>query len=99
MGGAKRAMMEHQDNLATATEFLISVGTLQTCEFHELIYDGDSDLNRLWPIAMGERKKGSNGRVAWAKDMEAREFTDLLKEAYEQNSAMSCGLCDKWKRE
>ena len=99
MGQAKIAMMEHQDNLATATEYLVSVGTLRTCEFHELVFDGDGDLSRLWPIAMGERNKGSNGRVAWAADMKAREFTDLLQEAYEQNCAESCGLCDKWKKE
>lgn len=98
MGRAKHAVMEHQDNLTVATDFLISVGTLQSCEYHELIFEGDGDLNRLWPIAMAERNKGINGRVPWAAALEAREFTDLLKEAYEQ-AAMSCGLCDKWERE
>lgn len=99
MGMAKNAMMEHQDNLASATEFLVSVGTLQKCTYHELVYDGDGDLGRLWPIAMGERNKGSNGRAPWASDMKARAFTDLLKEAYELNSPDSCGLCDKWERD
>lgn len=99
MGVLKHAMMEHQENLAVATDFLVSVGTLQKCEYHELVFEGDCDLDRLWPIAMAERRKGSNGRVPWAADMKARDFTDLLKEAYEQNAAMSCGLCDKWERE
>ena len=99
MSVAKNAMMEHQDSLVVATDFLLSVGTLQSCEYHELIFEGDGDLNRLWPIAMAERNKGSNGRIPWAADMKAREFTDLLKEAYEHNAAMSCGLCDKWERE
>lgn len=98
MGVLKHAMMEHQDNLAVATDFLVSVGTLQSCEYHELVFEGDCDLGQLWPIAMAERKKGSNGRVPWAANMKARDFTDLLKEAYEQ-AAMSCGLCDKWERE
>ena len=99
MGGAKRAMMEHEDNLAAATEFLVSVGTLQRCDFHDLVYDGDGDLHRLWPIAMGERNKGSDGRLEWAGGMEARELTDLLKQAHEHHSAMSCSLCDKWEKE
>ena len=100
MGVLKRAMMEHQDKQAVATDFLLSVGTLQSCKYHEhILLEGDCDLDRLWRIAMAERKKGSNGRVPWAAKMKARDFTDLLKEAYEQNVAMSCGLCDKWERE
>ena len=99
MGIVKREMMEHQAGLVAAAEFLVSVGTLQRCRYHELVYDGDGDLGRLWPIAMGERNKGSDGRAPWASDMEARAFTDLLKEAYEQNCAESCGLCDKRERD
>ena len=99
MGAQKHAMMEHQDNLAVATEFLVSVGTLQRCEYHDTVFEGDGDLERLWPIAMGERKKGTSGRVPWAAAMEARKYTDLLKEAYEYNCADSCYSCDKWTKQ
>ena len=100
MGQAKHAMMDHQDDLEVAADFLISIGALQRCEYHEhIILEGDCDLDGLWPIAMAERNKGRNGRVPWAADMKDGDFTDLLKEAYEQNVAMSCGLCDKWERE
>ena len=98
MGRAKHAMMAHQDDLEDATAFLISVGRLQPCEYHEHILLCEGDLNGLWPVAMAERNKGRNGRVPWAEKLKAREFTDLLQEAYGQ-AAMSCGLCDKWERE
>lgn len=100
MGRAKEAQMIHDENLTSATSFLVSVGTLNQCEHHGYYFDGDGDLERLWPIAMGERKKGDNGSVAWAGDLKAREFTDLLKEAYEDNSGVeSCMACDKIERE
>jgi hypothetical protein len=35
------------------------------------------------------------GPIPWAADMAAREFTDLLKEAYESNCGDGCGRCAK----
>lgn len=95
MGRAKEAMMEREDSLGAAVDFLVSVGTLDRCEFHGYTSEGDGDLDRLWPIAMGERKKGLRGRVPWAANMEAREFTDLLKEAFEDNCGAECYGCNK----
>ena len=99
MGVLKRMMMERECNLAVATDFLVSIGTLQVCEHHEIAYEGDGNLDRVWPIAMAERRRGSNGRVPWAAGMKSCEFTDLLKDSYENHRADSCYACDKWERE
>jgi hypothetical protein len=101
MGIAKEEMLKREGLRAAAVHFLVHVGTLQQCEYHEdVVFEGDGDLNRLWPIAMGERNKGKQGRVPWAEDMKPREFTDLLKEAYEENCGPdSCWSCDKWMKD
>lgn len=44
---------------------------------------------------MADRNRGANGPVPWASDMEARKFTDLLKEAYEGHTGDGCGYCAK----
>lgn len=95
MGGAKHAMMEHEENLGAATHYLVKVGKLQACSFHGEVYGGgyddlDSDFYRF---AMSERNKGQAGGVPWAEDLGGREFTDLLKEAYEDHCGDECGRC------
>jgi len=99
MGRAKEEMMQREDDLAAATGFLVQIGTLQECDGHGTIYEGDGDLDRLWPIAMAERKKGDGGRVPWAADMKARDFTDLLKSAFEENNGDECYACAKIRDE
>ena len=92
-------MIEHQENLDAAANFLVSIGTLQECEYHQTIYEGDGDLDRVLEIARAEQKKRDNGRVPWAAGMETSDFTDLLKQAYENHCADSCYSCDKWAKE
>ena len=65
LGRAKETMIEREDSLNTAKAFLVEVGTLEECERHGYIVKSDEDLERLWPIAMAERKKGGRGRVPW----------------------------------
>ena len=96
MGRAKAAMMEHEDNLALAAGYLVQKGVLEQCDFHGEIYGGGWDLEQdFWRNAMADRNRGDNGPIPWAADMEAREFTDLLKEAYENHSGDECGYCAK----
>ncbi|MFC2969473.1 hypothetical protein [Acidimangrovimonas pyrenivorans] len=97
MGGAKRAMMEHEDNLAAATGYLVDKGALEFCEFHGLAYGGGySDLDSdFYRFAMADRNRGENGPVPWAAELEAREYTDVLKEAYEEHAADECYACAK----
>lgn len=97
MGRAKEAMMEHEENVALAASYLVHNGTLEHCEYHGEIYGGgfwelEGDFYRN---VMADRNRGENGPIPWAADMEAREFTDLLKEAYDSHCGDSCGYCAK----
>lgn len=91
-------MMEHEENLAAAAHYLVSKGYLQHCAYHETIYGGGyEDLNdgEFYRFAMADRKRGATGPVPWAVGMEPRDFTDTLKEAYEDHAADECGYCAK----
>ncbi len=99
MGRAKAAMMEHEENVNRATSFLIKIGVLQTCQVHGTIFDKDGDIDRAYPIAMSEKKKGENGLLYWAEDLENREVTDLIKEAYETHCGDICYSCEKIREE
>ena len=101
MGRAKEMMMEQEENTARAAGYLVRVGLLEHCEFHgETFGGGVWDLEAdLWRNAMAERNRGMNGPVPWAADMEAREFTDTLKAAYEEYCGDECGWCAKHREE
>jgi len=97
MGRAKDAMLEHEGDLAAATGYLVRKGVLKECEAHGEIYGGgffklESDFYRN---AMADRKRRDNGPIPWAAKMAAGEFTDLLKEAYENHCGDGCGYCAK----
>ena len=96
MGRAKAAMMEHEENLALAVEYLERQGILERCEYHDEIYGGGWDLEAdFFKDAMANRNRGKNGPIPWAITLQAREFTDLLKEANEQYMGDRCGYCAK----
>ncbi|WP_417702330.1 hypothetical protein [Pseudophaeobacter sp.] len=102
MGRAKEMMIEHEQNRAAAAGYLVSKGHLQKCPYHEEIFGGgDDDLNdgEFYKHAMADRNRGSNGPVPWAVELEAREYTDILKEAYEEYAADECGWCAKHQAE
>ncbi len=95
MGQAKNQMMEHDDNLAAATSYLVEIGTLHECEAHGVVFGGGFlDLeDDFYRQVMGDRKRGDSGPIPWASGMEAREFTDLLKEAYDDHPGDRCEHC------
>ena len=97
MGGAKNAMLEHEGNVALATAYLVQRGNLERCEAHDEVFGGGYwDLESdFWKFSMADRNRGENGPVPWAAEMEAKEFTDLLKEAYDTHSGDGCGRCAK----
>ncbi|MBX3577655.1 MAG: hypothetical protein KF723_10605 [Rhizobiaceae bacterium] len=97
MGAAKAAMIEKQENLAMAASYLARIGTLEHCEAHGEIFGGGYwELeDDFWKRVMADRNRGDDGPIPWAAEMKAREFTDLLKEAYEERSGDECGYCAK----
>jgi hypothetical protein len=97
MGSAKNAMIEHDENLATAAAYLVKLGNLEECEAHGVIYGGGFwDLeDDFWKKVMIDRNRGDLGPIPWALEMQAREFTDLLKEAYNTHTGDGCAQCEK----
>jgi len=96
MGGMKDLMIEHQENLAAAASYLVTKGHLDHCEYHGEIFGGGWTLDDdFWRSVMADRKRGNNGPIPWAASMEAREFTDLIKRAYEDHAGDGCGYCAK----
>ena len=97
VGRAKAAMMEHEENLARAAAYLVQKDLLEECEPHGEIFGGGYwEIEQdFWRNAMADRNRGDNGPIPWAAEMGAREFTDLLKEAYEAHCGDGCGYCAK----
>ncbi|WP_027991909.1 hypothetical protein [Sinorhizobium meliloti] len=97
MGRMKEMMLEREGNLALAADYLVQKGVLEKCEHHGEIFGGGYwDLEpEFWRNGMADRNRGASGPVPWAAEMEAREYTDLLKEAYEDHSGDGCGYCAK----
>lgn len=100
MGGSKNGMMERYDRLMLATEYLVRKGVLKQCEVHHDLYEGNVDLDKdFWRYAMADKKRGVNGPVPWAEELEAREYTDLLTEARDSSFGDECGYCAKNNRD
>lgn len=97
MGRAKAMMMEHEENLALGARYLVKAGLLEQCPYHEEIYGGGFwDLESdFWRNAMADRNRSENGPVPWAASMEAKDYTDTLKAAYEEYCGDGCGYCAK----
>jgi len=100
MGGMKDVMIKQQEDHAMATSHLVQKGILQKFEYHGEVFGGGRDLeDDFWRNAMADRNRGGNGPVPWAASMEAREYTELLKAAYENHFGDGCGYCTKHEAE
>lgn len=89
--------IRQEENRQMAAEYLADIGRLERCEAHGTVYGGAVwDLeDDFYKQVMYDRNRGANGRVPWAADMTAREYTDLLKEAYESHPGEACFSCAK----
>lgn len=77
MGSAKKAMMEHEENLNAAAAYLVRKNILEECPNHGELSEGSRDLEGdFWAEATADWKRGENGPVPWAADLKPREYTD-----------------------
>lgn len=97
MGFHKQQKLEQDDSERMAAEYLADIGRLDRCEAHGTIYGGAVwDLEEdFYKQVMNDRNRGANGPVPWAANMTAREYTDLLKGAYESHAGEACFSCEK----
>ena len=83
-------MDDYEDKRETAMSLLLQAGALTHCPIHDEIIDGEKDVEGAYKLAMS--------RWAQKKHPEfenAREFTDYIKEIYEEYELGECGLCAK----
>ncbi len=96
MGGAKKAMEEHQDKLARALGIAVQAGVIVTCELHEDVYlEGNEDIESAYKLGNALFSAGELDGVFESR----REMTDLIQEAVSDNSADECYSCAKWRDE
>jgi hypothetical protein len=76
-----------------ARGFLAQIGTLRECVDHPGTYfDGDGDLERAYK---GANARITKGVIVLSPDETRRNYTDRLKEVYEDNSGMEgCQECE-----
>lgn len=89
--------LNHEGNIAMASEYLVHIDRLEECEAHGVIFGGGVwDLeDDFYKEVMNDRNKGKSGPVPWAADMKPRDYTDLLVEAYKSHVGECCNHCAK----
>jgi hypothetical protein len=79
---------EYSAKRNTALSILFQVGALSSCPIHEEIIDGGKDVTAAYKLGM------SKWAIKKHPEFEsAREFTDYIKEIYEEYSECECGSC------
>ncbi|MBA9071809.1 hypothetical protein FHR71_005595 [Methylobacterium sp. RAS18] len=98
MGQAKRMLEEQEDNERGALSFLVGAGCIEECEHHDGIYfDGGEPVETAYKLANAQI---SSGALVLPEGTSRRDYTDLLKSVYEDNSGIeSCYACDKHRED
>jgi hypothetical protein len=94
MGGAKRLMEENEALRGEALQICLDVGALEECENHPGSYfDGGEEIQEAYKIANG---RITNGEIELPSRISRRDFTDIIKDVYEDNYfAESCTYCQR----
>jgi len=96
MGGAKRAMEEHESKLAHALAIAVQAGVVSTCELHEDVYlEGNEDIEAAYRLGNSQFTAGKIDGVFESR----REMTDLIQQAVADNAGDECYICAKWRDE
>jgi hypothetical protein len=81
-------MDDYEDKRELAVSLLMQVGALSTCPVHDEIIDGGKDVEGAYKLAMSKWARGKHPEFE-----NAREFTDYIKEIYEEYEDGECGAC------
>ncbi|MGN7919700.1 hypothetical protein [Lysobacter sp. 22409] len=96
MGGAKKAMQEHQDKLARALLIAVEAGSISTCEMHGDVYlEGKEVIESAYKPGNSKYSAGELDGVLESR----REMTVLIMEAVNENSSDECYCCAKFRDE
>ena len=67
---------------------LMQVGALSSCPIHDEIIDGPHDVEGAYKLAMSIWARGEHDEFE-----SAREFTDYIKDLFEEYADTECGAC------
>ena len=92
MGITKRCVEDEEALRQQALSLLVEVGALEECEIHSGTYfDGNGDLEAAYRLA---NARITSREVELDDDMSRRDFTDIIKKAYEENYVLDeCPAC------
>jgi hypothetical protein len=94
MGVMKRMAEEADEWRNEALAINLEANSLEECEYHDGTYfEGSEDVVEAYKLA---NKKISAGTIKLPNGMSRTDFTDLVKEVYEDNSGVDgCLQCEK----
>lgn len=95
MSMVKRMMEAREDLRQLALGILEETSLLEECESHHGTYfdGGGGDLEDAYKLA---NSKITRGEIELPSGMSRRDFTDVIKETYEDNSGVdSCQECER----
>jgi hypothetical protein len=95
MSMVKRMMEAQEDLRQHALDILVETELLEQCDYHPGTYfdGGGGDLQDAYKLA---NSKVSRGEIELPGNMSRRDFTDVIKETYQDNSGVdSCQSCEK----
>jgi hypothetical protein len=94
MGAVKRMMEELETKRAAAGKIALDAGVLKNCEFHDYLFEGDSDIEAAYRLGNHRFSAGSLEDVFENR----RDMTDIIKEVV-QDSPDECPICAKIRDE
>jgi len=93
MGRAKEEMLARDGLREHAIRLLVEVDAIQECEIHDECYtEGTGDVEEAYKLA---NARISSGEIELLPGMTRRNFTDMILEAYNENSSDECPYCAK----
>ena len=94
MSFTKRMLEEREALQHMALGILCDAQALEECEHHEAIYfDGGTEVQEAYKLA---NARISNGELELPDGVSRRDFTDVMKEVYIENSGRDdCYACEK----
>ena len=90
----KDLMLEAEERAAIAEDIAVEAGTLKRCPWHELAYQDDWDMDRLYRIAARRFKRGDIPGRFYSQ----RDLSDALK-AVVEDAPLDCPRCEKLRDE
>ncbi|MDD5336609.1 MAG: hypothetical protein PHS32_22965 [Rhodoferax sp.] len=89
MSGSKRMFEDHEAKRGIAIQIAIEAGVLEQCEFHDIAYEGNEEIESAYKLGNGKFSRGEFRDTFESR----REMTDYIKNVVEDHPAEECPSC------